>query len=79
MSLKSDKLYSFKLYVEIQKLNAEAAEYFWVRVIEGELWGKPLSGAFTWSATEQGPAFWNTIHKQVRYLVKRENPWEELR
>lgn len=79
MSLKSNKLYSFKLYLEIQKINPEAAEYFWFMVMKEEMWGRSLSGVFTWSATEQGSAFWNTIDKQVRYLVKRENPWEESR
>lgn len=79
MSLKSEKLYSFKLYLEIQKLSTEAAEYFWFMVMKEELWGKPLSGAFTWSATEQGTAFWITINKHVQYVVKKEDLWEEFR
>lgn len=79
MSLKSEKLYSFKLYLEIQKINPEAAEYFWSVVMRDEMWGVSLSGAFVWSDTPQEPSFWVGVDQQVRHLVKKEDLWEGLR
>lgn len=61
MALKSDKMYSFKLYLAIQKINPEAAEYFWDRLEVEETFGIGLSSSFDWEDTPQGYRFWYNI------------------
>lgn len=61
MSLYADKMYSFKLYLAIKKLDQEAAEYFWENLNKERSHGIGLSSSFDWEGTPQGYRFWYNI------------------
>lgn len=69
MGIRDDKFHTYRIYLELLKVDQEAAEYFWMRACSEGCWGESICSSFDWQETPQGADFWAKQHVEVSSIV----------